>query len=407
MARPSAQESQKPKRQGQVYAEKPTIKAVTQNDDKALILYGINNLYPNDLIVDIQNSLTAFDAVDRLQQFIQGDGWARTDLYNPSKEMANLDQTFDEVLAEIAGQVAYFQAFSLQVFYNSATGLVQYVRTIPFEKLRKRVDGTIVYNPRYGVDGAKDVNNKTDEDNIFYTPYDRSEPEKKKDQIAARVKFLNSLKPKERERYSDAHVEIWYVMPEKPGQYVYPVPSWSGGVDDVKAEYELAKFQAATLQNGFHLSKLICIPNDDKQDVVNEAGKTVGDNVDELISAISEKKGSKSAGSTLVWTSNDPNSIKVEQLQVMPEIDKLISLQEANSKRVTRAFGIPPVLVGIDTAGALGNVQQLKTHFDMFNLRLSPTQRMIERTFNELYPNYKWEIKQLNMPFLEPQTTLL
>jgi hypothetical protein len=407
MARPSAQEPAKPKRQGQVYAEKPTIKAVTQNDDKALILYGINNLYPNDLIVDIQNSLTAFDAVDRLQQFIQGDGWARTDLYNPSKEMANLDQTFDEVLAEIAGQVAYFQAFSLQVFYNSATGLVQYVRTIPFEKLRKRVDGTIVYNPRYGVDGAKAVNSKDDEDNIFYTPYDRSQPQEKVKQIAARAEFLLSLKEKERKRYSDAHVEIWYVMPEKPGQYVYPVPSWSGGIDDVKSEFELAKFQTETLQNGFHLSKVFFIPNDDVQDVVDQNNKVTGNNVDAFIEAVSAKKGTKSAGSMIVWTGNDPASVKIQELQVMPEIDKLISLQEANSKRVTRAFGIPPVLVGIDTAGALGNAQQLKTHFDMFNLRLSPTQRMIERTFNELYPNYKWEIKQLNMPFLEPQTTLL
>jgi hypothetical protein len=194
-------------------------------------------------------------------------------------------------------------------------------------------------------------------------------------------------------------------MPAKPAQYVYPVPSWTGGIDDVKAEFELIKFKLATIQNGFHLNKIFVVSNDDANGGVDINGRAMPNNLDEFLQDVNANKGSGNAGKSMIYSSNNPDAIKVIELQAMPDIANVVALVDDTTKRIIRSLGIPPVLLGIDTAGAMGNNQQIKNHFDLFQLRLNPTQRIVERVFKMLFPEFSWFIKPLTTQFLLPETT--
>ena len=395
-----------PRKLGKIYAERPIVKVATKNSDTSLWLYGLDNLFPNNLIIDVQNSATAFNAMDWLTQFLQGDGFIEGgNFVNPAKKLLNDEQTADEVLADISAQLAYFQAFTLKVIWNAQTGLVQYIRVMPFEKVRKRKDGTLLYNPRYGVDGEDEVKTKGDKDDTIYPPFSFAPPFEKIIEIREREAALNAMKKDERAKYVEPFIELLYVMPAKPAQYVYPVPSWTGGIDDVKAEFELSKFKLATIQNGFHLNKIFVVSNDDANGGVDINGRAMPNNLDEFLQDVNANKGSGNAGKSMIYSSNNPDAIKVIELQAMPDIANVVALVDDTTKRIIRSLGIPPVLLGIDTAGAMGNNQQIKNHFDLFQLRLNPTQRIVERVFKMLFPEFSWFIKPLTTQFLLPEST--
>lgn len=377
---------------GKVYNRKPNIKPVVKNSDTALMLYGSDNLFPNNLIVDVQNSLTALNAMDWLTQFIQGDGFSiDANAVDVSKLMLNADQQADEVLAEVASQFAYFQAFCLKVFWNVETGIVEFIRVVPFEKVRKLKDGTLVYNPRYGADGEKAVNTKGDEDDSFYPAFELGTPEEKLQQFEERREFYKSLKGDIAKKYDEPFIEMLYCMPNKPGQYVYPVPAWTGGIDDVKAEFELTSFKKSVVANGFHLGKVFIVPNDDEVKAVDTNGRVLSNSIDDLTEAIANNRGGDNANKTIVYSSNDPNAIKIIELQAMPDVKNLIDLLDSTSKRIVMALGIPAVLLDVNDTGAF-NADTTNPKFNIFQLRLNPTQRLIERCFSMLYPAYKWVI---------------
>ena len=57
------------------------------------------------------------------------------------------------------------------------------------------------------------------------------------------------------------------------------------------------------------------------------------------------------------------------------------------AKKVCRLFGVPPILLGIETAGKLGNNQELVNYMKLFNLTLRRKWKLKERMYRALFPN--------------------
>ena len=95
-------------------------------------MYGSDNLYPQHVQRITEASGTASLCLSRYTKFVEGNGF-RGDAF--ANYMANDEETFDDVLKQIASDVCHFGGFALHVNYN-VLGEVTDMRHVPFENCR-------------------------------------------------------------------------------------------------------------------------------------------------------------------------------------------------------------------------------------------------------------------------------
>ncbi|GAB3822137.1 hypothetical protein GCM10028895_25910 [Pontibacter rugosus] len=70
---------------------------------------------------------------------------------------------------------------------------------------------------------------------------------------------------------------------------------------------------------------------------------------------------------------------------------------ETIAKRICRHMGLHPSLIGMDTAGQLGNTQQLLNIIQLTQQEVLDVQGMIQRAFTMLWPAFDWTVSSLNL----------
>lgn len=94
--------------------------------------YGEDNLYPQHLVRITEASGTASLCLARFQKFVEGDGF-RGEAFAFTN--ANDEETFDDILAQVANDVCQFSGYAIHVNYN-VLGEVVDMRHVPFENCR-------------------------------------------------------------------------------------------------------------------------------------------------------------------------------------------------------------------------------------------------------------------------------
>lgn len=363
-----------------------------RNESKELFYYGRNNLLPNDLLKHIADSGTAKRCITKLTAYIQADGFENT---KASEVQVNNTQTADELLAEVAGYVSYFKGFALHI-KRKADGSIAEVECVPFETVRKTLDGHFWVNPSYGQPRFREDKGKK------YPAFAGAKITAA--ELAAQVKQFG-------------HVgEIFYVYQRTADNRHYPVPDYYAGIEDVRSSTELSRLDLESVLNAFMPSAILTMVGHIDDVTKDDHGKTQRDYLDETLQQFTGMK-SDSNGLTGRMRLAMFSAATRDEVPVLQTFDAQALVDASNNKRdiidraVCRLFGIHPVLLGFDDAQVLGNTQAIANASLELNTIVNPMQRMITDAFTKLFPKLDWTITQFTpityvdaslLPYLTP-----
>ncbi len=370
----------------------PVIESRSHGDK--IYYYGVDNLLPNNNLRLINDCGVAKRCVRKKARYIQGDGFSdKTVAAMPMNDK----QTADGLLRHISSYAAYNEGFALLVKRNVEAKIMQ-VECLPFECVRKTVDGNFEYNPTLGQPNC-DLKKKT-----VHPPFT---PNISKEDYLLRIRS---------EEFNDK-AEIFYVYEQTADNPHYPVPDYNAGIEDIETCSEISKADLECVQNGFVPSGILTTSEIDN---VNKGANGLTP-LEEFTAELKKFSGQGGRGRYLSDYTHSRNGTVAEQnttggryklfhimvssLEEAPKLDSYDAksiLEASNTKRdiiareVCRLFGVNPILVGFSDAAVLGNQQALANCVAEFNHYINPTQRMITEAFKVLFPAKDWNISQFN-----------
>lgn len=332
--------------------------------------FGNDDRLPNKLMAWVLESGVAKKAQQKRAVYISADGFADE---NAAILKVNPDQTADQLLNEISGYQSYFDGFALHIKRNGNSEIAE-IKCLPFQDIRKRVDGSFIYNPT-----------------LSSVTYKKGE-----DVIIQAFKGVRKLTPDEMASILE-HGEIYYAYTPTADSPHYPVPDYYAGIEDVRSSSELQKFDYETVINGFVTSGMLTIIGDLDTETKDSSGRTEYDyfteNLEQFTGSAKDSNGVSGRNKLMVVTARTK-----EEAPVLQQLDAKAIFDSSNTKRelveraVCRLFGVNPVLVGYADAAVLGNQQALANASNELNNDVNGDQSLITRAFTQLLPDHDWTI---------------
>lgn len=378
---------------GKVYEFVNRFVPVIENKSTNTYLYGADDLLPNNNLRMINDCGVAKRCIRKKARYIQGDGFS--DEIN-AKFQVNSTQTADGLLAHISSYAAYNEGFALQITRSADLKIVD-VKCIPFECVRNKSDGTLIYNPTKG-----QVDYKQDKDVVHpaFNP-----------RITA-IEYVANL-----DKYK-AQPEIFYVYEQTADNPYYPVPDYNAGIEDIQTCIEISLVDLECVLNGFIISGIFTTQEIDNVNK-GEDNLTPLEAFQKELRTFTGKRGvDKVKNPDGSYTRNDPDyysnkrtnrySLLHMMVATMAEAPRLQMydpkpiLEASNTKRdiIARAvcmlIGVHPVLIGFSDSAILGNQQAFANIITELNNEVNSTQRMISDAMTVLYPGKDWSIQQFN-----------
>lgn len=348
-----------------------------------VLQYGIDNLLPNNNLKLINDCGVAKRCVRKKARHIQGDGFSDE---SAGKFPVNPYQTADKLLSQISSYAAYNEGFALQIGRN-AEGKIAEVKCIPFECVRKKEDGNFTYNPSLG---QPSYESKKETLHPAFNP------------LLTKEEYLQQLLDFKQQR------EIFYVYEQTADNPHYPVPDFNAGIEDIETCIEISKADLECVVNGFVPSGVLTtheIDNVNKDGEPDSEGNPTGKTpyeyfVEELKKFTGQSKDERGRSGRFklfhVMVSNPAEAPTLQSYDAKSILEASNTKRDIIAREVCRLFGVNPILVGFSDAAVLGNQQALANCIADFNSYINPTQRMIQRAFETLYPAGKWMISQFN-----------
>lgn len=346
--------------------------------DNKHYLYGNDDLLPNNNLRLINDCGVAKRCIRKKARYIQADGFSN----EASAEFAVNDrQKANDLLQHISSYAAYNEGFALQIRRNAEAKIVD-VKCIPFECVRKKEDGTFLYNPLMGQPTWK---KDKDTEHPAFNP---------KITVLEYHKNLADFKQQP---------EIFYVYEQTADNPYYPVPDYNAGLEDIETCVEISKMDLEITLNGFMPSGILTTHEIDNanKDGENGAGMTPYEYFVEELDKFTGKQKDKNGKSGRfklmhVMVSSLAEAPKLEKYDAKTILEASDAKRETIAREVCRLFGVHPILVGFSDAAVLGNTQALANVISEFNNYVNPIQRMISSAMKVVFPLQDWTITQFN-----------
>jgi hypothetical protein len=263
-------------------------------------------------------------------------------------------------------------------------GRVGRVKLMPFQKVRKSLDGNWKYNPTIGTE-------KVDK-NAWMTLQNFQGEVASFDAMNRNVAEFNS------------NGELFYVYDGNPfDSDIYAVPDFLASVEDIETSSELSKMDLESAYNGFQLGGIMTFFGVDEMEK-RENGMTDREMVEDQMTQFTGKRKNKD-GLTSRFGILSHFAATKDQSPVFSGNDPKPILEATNSKRdiieraVCRLWGVHPVLLGYSEAAVLGNDKAISQASNMLRISVNPVQRLITDSFKAMYgETIDWTISEFN-PF--------
>jgi hypothetical protein len=328
--------------------------------------FGWNDNLPLEIIDIINNSGTAKKAAKKYAEYIESDGFVSE---QASFFKVNEKETADKLLSKAALSFAYMDC---AVFHISrlGNGRVGKVTLMPFQKIRKSLDGNWMYNPTIGLE-------KLDK-NAWIKLQDFQGEVASFEAMTKNITDFNS------------NGEIYYVFDGNPfDSDVYAIPDFLASIEDVKTSSELSKMDYEAVLNGFNLGGVMTFfgvdDNEKGEDGLTDRQRIEG----EMVQFTGMKKNKDGLTSRFAVLVNFAEM--AEQAPIFSGNDPKPILEASNSKRdiieraVCRLWGVHPVLLGYAEAAVLGNDNAIKQAMAMLRQTVNPVQRLITQAFKNMF----------------------
>jgi capsid portal protein len=340
------------------------LPVIQEQRGKDYIKFGVDNLFPQQLIELYDSSAMNHTCIDAIQDGIYGEG-----IVEYGGEYINTDgETIDNVFEKIALDYTLFGGYALNLIWNKEGTRIAEIYHLPFANVRS---------------GKPD-----DEDKIhsYYYSSDWSQIRKYKP-----VEY-KSFDPTDNKK--DNASQIYYCKDYNPGQEIYPLPAYIGGVNDIQLDARVSRFHNANISNGLAPSMFVQfrngIPNpEERRDIYREIEDTFS--------------GEENAGRFFLAFSEPGKELQVTPIENAND-DYYLTLEQRITSRILTAHRITsPLLLGIkDGAGFSSNADEIVTSYSHFmNTVVRPKQTKILNTYGYILKlagfNVKLEVEPVPM----------
>ncbi len=340
------------------------LPVIQEQRGKDYIKFGLDNLFPQQLIELYDSSAMNHTCIDAIQDGIYGEG-----IVEYGGEYINTDgETIDNVFEKIALDYTLFGGYALNLIWNKEGTRIAEIYHLPFANVRS---------------GRPD-----DEDKIhsYYYSSDWSQIRKYKP-----VEY-KSFDPTDNKK--DNASQIYYCKDYNPGQEIYPLPAYIGGVNDIQLDARVSRFHNANISNGLAPSMFVQfrngIPNpEERRDIYREIEDTFS--------------GEENAGRFFLAFSEPGKELQVTPIENAND-DYYLTLEQRITSRILTAHRITsPLLLGIkDGAGFSSNADEIITSYSHFmNTVVRPKQTKILNTYGYILKlagfNVKLEVEPVPM----------
>jgi hypothetical protein len=321
--------------------------------------YGQNNDYPQYLL-DLFNKSAKHNAIIRGKvNYIVGNGWAGEQAI---VQKVNREETLNDLTKKVALDLELFGGAYIQVIWSVMGGQVAELWHCDYTKIRTNKDNTQFW---YKDDWKATRNQEKAE---VYSAFNPANPQ---------------------------GVQILYVKEYRPGMNVYSLPGYFGALNYIESDVEVSKHVLGNAQTGFSASKLITLPNGEPSP---EEKRLVSRQFDNMYTGADGKK------YLLAFVNDLTRKPIVDDLgasdltkEDFGRVDELIQTNIFSGHQITS-----PDLFGIAVPGQLGNRQQLRDSYEIFNnTYVRYKQMQIEGVFNML-GQYAGVTEELKLQPVDP-----
>lgn len=350
------------------------------NRSLGIYLYGSGGPYgelPNVLINAVDDSGTASTCIKRIRDFVFADGFTNKET---ASKLVNPKQRANQLLAEIANYMAYFDgAFCLRVLFDNR-GNAANIYCEKLEAFRKREDGQLIYNRYMGTKFYRKS------DDILIPEYDPF-----KSPVERVSQSLQQIK-----EHGKQLGEILYHFNKGAGIFkdIYPVPAYYSGLDDIEADAAISRLEKRNVKNGWKPRVIITMPPVDNSVKDAETGKTQRDLIDDDIQDWCDEDG---ADVIVIESKTKEEAPVINKFEIADIMDATEKATDRVGRKVCRHMSVPPVLIGFDAAAILGNQQALSNSLILFKRDISFKQTSVIDVLTMLMPGVDWSISKLDV----------
>lgn len=338
--------------------------------------YGYDNLYPQHLQRITAASGTAELCIGRYAKFIEGNGFNDTRL--AGYIVNRMGTTLDEVLHDVAGDIARFSGFALHVNYNVLCEITS-VSFVPFEMCRLEEDDDagyvahILVHPDWtGHKRRCGMRLSVTEDNIRRINVFNPDPRV----VALQIEAAGGI-----ENYKGQ--VMWCSM---DGQDIYPTPIYDAAITDISTDEGLGNIKYRNVRNNFLTACMLIT----KKRVPVVSGDEDKDDGGKMIEAddLMEFQGDENTGKIMLVELQDEED--APQVVSFPtrNFDKEFSVTDASiTERIYSQFHQELFYsIRIGKLGFSGQVMQ--DAYEYYASEVTNEQRFVSRAFSQLFTHW-------------------
>jgi DNA-binding MarR family transcriptional regulator len=274
--------------------------------------------------------------------YIVGNGWAGE---QPIVKQVNREETLNDLTKKVALDIELFGGAYIQVIWSVMGEQIAELWHCDYTKIRTNKDNTQFW---YKEDWKATRNQE-------------------------KAEIYNAFNPK-----NPVGVQILYVKEYRPGMNVYSLPGYFGALNYIESDVEVSKHVLGNAQTGFSASKLITLPNGEPSP---DEKRAVSRQFDNMYTGADGKK------YLLAFVNDATRKPIVDDLgasdltkEDFGRVDELIQNNIFSGHQITS-----PDLFGIAVPGQLGNRQQMRDSYEIFNnTYIRYKQMQLEGVFNML-----------------------
>jgi hypothetical protein len=333
--------------------------SVSYRDD--ILLYGVDNLYPQRVEGVVNSSPVAKSAIVVTGDFINGSGFDQ----NGETEAGKF--TFNELLKLITDNDAPLYNSAALIYDVALSGQIAEITPVDFKYVRLGIPTKDTYEIKYAkfsIDWEEQLPVNLRPKPLVYPLWPGSAQEAKE-----------ILRSWDAETFGPFNGFLHYITPRET---VYPLATLDSVLESAQTNSEIQIFELAGVQNGFQGATIL-----------KHHGK-IADNEERrrIAQMVSTMRGAENANSVHVW--EVPDGYDGEVLEQFPANNQDRLFENTNKttvNRIVQCMAIPPSLLGIMPENSFFNQAEIEEAYRYFNVRTESRRTWWSRVFNAIGEN--------------------
>ena len=334
-----------------------------ENKKYGWVEFGSNDRYPLDLVLNIDRSAVGSSVVETLASFIKG-GKLPPEIANIK---VNDRLTFEELHDSLSYDFAINFGCYANVKYNQLGNITE-LDHISYEHTRATIPDDNGYISSYQY--LPELYSYRKKKELHCIKYDVYNPDAALTQMQGKDFYNGQIKA------------IKLMRPNATGQRVYPIPSINSALSYLEIDYRMGNYHVNSIKNNFHKSHIFIVKGvnpDEKDPETNELLR------DRIEGEINQMIGDDSAGGIFIqYVQNQNESIEIIPVESTDDDKKYTTLDGMVVSKIATASNVPPILANIQTAGKLGDSQEIQNAVAVLNGKTQKFRAKLESFYNEV-----------------------